>query len=380
MNRISRFIFTLTFAASVLTAGAFTASDSARASDFVSCDPSSEFLESPDGGPTVDFCSKWNPEFTFRGHQCCAKVTPGASVERVKGKKGRRRRRVTRDRCAPDRIKGNYCDEMTAEQKQYSEDAVSGKLGDLLKLITFEMGKKGPQSYCTVNNGFIANGRRIVPTDMNRVLLRSPERCSNFGTDGMAGMIEWLGREIAVNYTYKAEFSNLHLIVGDVSAPRGGCMLGKNGRRGHASHTAGLDADIGFFNPFSNHRYENNFTKVFIPNTNWWFLKKIFKNPFACVKVIFLDRKLIARLSRVAGSDPDWANYRKFIRHVRGHDNHLHVRLGSHPGQPGCVANPMPELESVDENEAEDFSGIPGADETTGESDSDESGDPGPEE
>ena len=321
------------------------------ANDFIPCTPDSDYLVPPEGGPTLDFCSEWNPEFGFHGYQCCPK--PQAW-------KGRRHA----NRCSPHRVKTSYCDEMTLDQRMYSNAATAGKLGDLMKLITFEMGKKGDQAYCTVNNGFLAYGRRLIPTPENHLMLRSPLRCVDFGTDSMIGMIEWLGRQVASSYAL-LDHSKAQVLVGDVSAPRGGCLSGRGGRRGHASHMAGQDADIGFFNPMPTRNTDTNFVKWFDPNTNWWFIKQVFKNPYACIKVIFLDRHLIAKLARTEAvtSDPDWIVYRRFIHHVPGHGNHMHVRIGNGPGQVGCVPNAKPELEQGDDAEDEsggaDFSGAP---------------------
>ncbi len=289
--------------------------------------------------PTIDFCSEWNPEFPFNGHRCCR------SIASARGKK-------TRVSCFSKRPRGNYCDEMTDEQKQYIRALESSNPPfDPLEAITQDMGRK-EQAYCTANNGFLAHGRPIVPSEKNRIQIRSPERCTRFGTDNMVGMVEWLGRQIATQYQ-GSEYSGVRLLVGDVSAPRGGCLAGSSGRRGHLSHTNGSDADIGLLTVYKNRRSPASFHNNFDAKENWWFIKQIMKNPYACVKVIFLDRRHIRKLAKFAGRDEEWHRFGRFIRHQKGHRNHMHVRIGTHPGAPGCSPGANPELE--EEADVEDF-------------------------
>jgi murein endopeptidase len=235
---------------------------------------------------------------------------------------------------------------MTPDQKEYRDAVASGKIPDALAYITQEMGRHGEQAFCTVNNGFLAYGRAVVPTEKNKLRLRTPWRCLDFGTDGMAGMLEWLGRQVAREYS-GSEYSKSFLLIGDIAAPRGGCLWGRNGRRGHASHTSGQDADVGFLTVKPKQESPPNFHRQFDPKVSWWVVKQIFKNPFACVKVIFLDHRLISKLARHAKKekDPDWDLYHRFIRHMPSHRNHMHVRIGDGPGQPGCVPGARPELE-----------------------------------
>lgn len=288
--------------------------------------------------PDLEFCAQWSPEFPYNGHHCC--TPPPAKRRRRGGMK-----------CLQERRKLSFCDEMTDEQRAYIAEVSSGKSQDLLTRISYEMGREGEQSYCSVNNGFLVHGRPVVPTPLNRIQLRS-DRCTNFGTDGMAGMIEWLGHKISAQYA-DPDYSGLRLLIGDISTPRGGCLSGVNGVVGHASHTAGLDADIGYLTPLKGRPSPAAFHTGFDAKTNWWMIKQIFHNPFACVRVIFLDRHWISKLARVASKDPEWLLYRRFIRHIRGHRNHMHVRIGEGPGPLGCAANPKPELEQQGDDDTE---------------------------
>jgi murein endopeptidase len=246
---------------------------------------------------------------------------------------------------------------MTQSQKEYSALAEGGKLGDVLALIKQDQGKYGEQAICTVNNGFLAHGRRIVPNAQNRVLINSPGKCTNFGTDPMVAMLEWLGRIIGKGYS-ETPYLGVRLVLGDVSGPRGGSHYGPTGLRGHASHTNGQDADVGFLTVKAGQESPSKFTREFNSAGNWWMLKQIFKNPYACIKVIFLDRRHINALARFAGKEPEWPTYKRFIRHMPSHKNHMHVRIGKGPGQPGCDLNSHPELEFEEDLDSSDESSV----------------------
>jgi hypothetical protein len=77
------------------------------------------------------------------------------------------------------------------------------------------------------------------------------------------------------------------------------------------------------------------------------------------VKVIFLDKRHIRKLVRAAAHDEEWPALQRFIRHVRGHRDHLHVRVGDGPGAPGCNPGANPELEPEDvDPDAPDSEGV----------------------
>lgn len=279
-------------------------------------EPHSSFIEWEDAGTNSAFCAAWNPDFAFKGSRCCGKPV------RRRGPK-----------CSPARAKNSYCDEMTEGQREYIRRAESNEYSDVLELIELEIGSRGNQAFCSPNNGFLAWGRPVLPSVRNAIALRRPDRCVNFGTDRMVALLEWAGREIKNRYPLSPE---VRLLVGDVSAPRGGCLAGRGGYRGHASHTTGQDADLGFLTLNNRGRSPQSFQSKFDPEPNWWFLKQVFSNPYACVKVVFLDRKHIAKLAKVASGTPEWEHIRPYIRHVRNHKNHFHVRVGDEPGPPGC--------------------------------------------
>ncbi len=311
---------------------------------FLGCTPDSDNIIFGEEGPDPVFCADWNPDFSYRG-RCC----PG-TLAMIRAKRG------PRAKCDPKRSKKSFCSEMTADQEEYLEDVQHGRLGDVLDFLADDLGSRGKQAYCGVNDGFLAYGRPVVPSSKNRIHIRTPGRCVEFGTDPMVAMLEWVGRQIDEEYS-APEYRGVRLLVGDISAPRGGCLAGRSGRRGHASHTNGQDADIGFLTPVAKRPSPEGFHQKLDAKANWWMVKQLFNNPFACIKVIFLDRNMIRKLLKVAGADPFWPRVSRFIRHVKNHKNHMHVRIGEGPGRPGCLSDPRPELEPEDEfnDEAEEL-------------------------
>jgi murein endopeptidase len=266
------------------------------------------------------FCREWNPDFDYNGRRCAFNLY-GVNRKPVRG-------------CNPYRNHPSYCSEMTPGELSYSRFLTSHQQLDALTLISDQHFSQ-EQAYLTVNDGFLANGRRIIPTSYNHLSLRFPSRCTNFGTDAMAGMLEWLGHEVGRTYRGK-RFSGVKIVVGDVAAPRGGCLWGHNQRVAHRSHKNGQDADIGYLTVRPGQSSPVEFHQVFEAKSNYWFLKKVFKNPYACVKFVFLDRRNIQKLAKVGRNDPDWAVMKHFIQHANGHHNHFHIRIGNAPGSPGC--------------------------------------------
>jgi len=283
--------------------------------------PGSELLIFNEWQIDREFCAEWNPDFSFKGNLCCGK--PGWKY---------RRRGI---KCTPKRAKRSFCDEMTAEQIAYVRKVKTGKVKDVMSLLIQEVGVYGEQAQCKPSDGFLSWGRPVLPSSKNRIRLRRPHRCVNFGTDPMVGMLEWVGRKVNEKYPI-GYYPGTSFLVGDVSAPRGGCLAGKGGKRGHVSHTNGRDVDLGFLAPSKSSRTPAGFSRRFNGEANWWLIKEIFNNPFACVKRVFLDRRHIRKLRKAARGDPDWARLSRHIRHVRYHRDHYHVRIGEAPGTPGC--------------------------------------------
>ncbi len=308
----------------------------------VSCNPESAFLPLKEDQTTLEslfptpsrlFCQTWKMDFTSNASECCS---PPPRLARARGRQ--------RAQCAPHRRPAHYCGEVTPEQKAFTEKVQSGKIPNLLQFYENRLLDRRfvnrQQSYCGDNNGFLAFGQPVVETPDNRLHIKNKHRCLNFATDGLGGLLEWLGRELGQAYP-ASKHSGVLLMLGDISAPKGGCIHGVSQSRAHASHTSGRDADIGFIQPRAKHSLpQSYFEPHFDPPSNWWFLKKVFHNPFVCVKMVLLEKNLIRRLRSEAKKDPEWRTLSQFIRPDRHERRHYHIRVGSGPGAPGCKALP----------------------------------------
>ncbi len=298
------------------------------------CEPESSFIKDPNAGVDPAFCAKWNPDFAFKGNTCCGKVP------------WKYRRRGIR--CSPKRSKRSFCDERTKEQVSYTDHVNTGKIANVLNFLKPQLGINGSQATCLPTGGFLAYGKPILSTDSNGVTLRRPGRCVNFGTDRMIAMLEWLGREVKAKYQDQ-DFKDPHLLIGDMSAPRGGCLAGRGGRRGHLSHQTGQDVDIGFLYLRKKRSSPVEFTRRFQVEYNWWVLKKIFSNEFACVKIVLLDHRHIQKIKRhikkIAKKNskhPDialWEKMKLHIQHVRYHRDHFHVRIDETNPAENCMSH-----------------------------------------
>lgn len=299
------------------------------------------FSQDSDLFPT-DYCSTAHPEFGFRGPSCCLDGAIAPRFVKVAGKV-----------CAPYRRKSSYCDEKTESQKAIEARLKNRELPNALDYYQMIRNKSGVQTACSGRDGFLSQGLPLLPSPDNRISLRNEGRCTYFGTDSTVMALEWMGQQINKEY-FEPEFKSVRLTVADISAPQGSCISGRRGREGHVSHRRGEDVDARFFNVIPNHSNDGHFTKEFLVASNWYFLKTLVKNPYACVRSVFLDQKHIRLLEKYQkqAPDSDWKKIEGILASVKGHKNHFHIRFGSHPGIPGC-GEPKDTDEQLSEESAE---------------------------
>jgi len=145
------------------------------------------------------------------------------------------------------------------------------------------------------------------------------------------------------------------LLVGDLTQPRGGPMTS-----GHASHQAGLDADV-WLTPMPNHRLSRkereqlSATSMLLRNSNGKLTnQKLDKRRFTKthagiirtaaqyrnVERIFVHPTIKRELCRQYPGKPKWLGK---VRAQFGHHYHFHVRIGCPSGSPGCKSQaPVP--------------------------------------
>ncbi len=273
-----------------------------------------EVEERPPFAMTPEFCAHWNPEFFRRGRRCCARTS-------------RRGFRIPKE-CDPKRRGTNLCGETVDAQR-----LLSGEHLDVLERAWQARGDApdlgSPQAMCSVDNGFLAHGVPLVPTASNRIEMNNPWRCANYGTTGLVLMLHRLGKAVATHFQGLREYDGVRLIVGDLSAPRGGCLPTRRGA--HSGHTNGLDADLAFLEAKAGRGSNRIFQKRMDAEQNWWLLKAMADVSPVCLQYIFVDRSHIKALRQVASDDPAWPRFQRLLKHISGHRNHFHVRVGVHP-------------------------------------------------
>lgn len=138
------------------------------------------------------------------------------------------------------------------------------------------------------------------------------------------------------------------LLVGDLTQPRGGPMLS-----GHASHQAGLDADI-WLTPMPDRRLTRKeretlsatsmlFRRANGKLTNQKLDKKRFSKShagiirtaaqYSNVERIFVHPTIKRELCQQYPNKPGWL---RKVRAQFGHHYHFHIRIGCPKGSPGC--------------------------------------------
>ena len=138
------------------------------------------------------------------------------------------------------------------------------------------------------------------------------------------------------------------ILVGDMSQPRGGPML-----TGHASHQAGLDADI-WLTPMPNRQLSRNereemsavmmvrSDRLDIDPGSWTpthlnVIRAAAQEP--TVQRIFVNAAIKKALCREAKGDRSWLHK---VRPMYGHDYHFHIRIKCPPGSGECEGQPPP--------------------------------------
>ncbi len=140
----------------------------------------------------------------------------------------------------------------------------------------------------------------------------------------------------------------LPILVGNLSAPTGGKLPP------HATHQSGRDVDLGYpQKPGVEKEYNWRAidARLLDPAMAWSLLEILAKT--RAVEVVFIDRsiqKLLYDYAVETGRYTQrqlarWMEYPRptgsgspFIQHVRGHVDHLHVRVACHPDDRRCIS------------------------------------------
>ena len=184
------------------------------------------------------------------------------------------------------------------------------------------------------SNGCLAGGVALPLTGPTWQVMR-PGRNRFYGRRKLVTFVERFSRRVASQTSWAG------LLIGDMSQPRGGPMLG-----GHASHQIGLDVDVWLrqmpAQVISMAQRETIMSTVVVSDdkldvNGYWtpdtlqVIKAAASDPE--VERVLVNPAIKKAVCRQARGDRSWLQK---VRPNRGHDYHMHVRLGCSPGESSC--------------------------------------------
>ncbi|MEE2786504.1 MAG: penicillin-insensitive murein endopeptidase [Myxococcota bacterium] len=174
-------------------------------------------------------------------------------------------------------------------------------------------------------------GALLNPIQLDESVYFTVRAGRNFGTPELVDVLEAAGRDVHARHGASPK---VH--VGDLSFKHGGPI----GR--HVSHQSGRDADVSYY--LKSGHDPNRFRKATADNIDaartWTFFEALLLSGHT--EIIFSDRRLLKVLRAEAESRPDadmdriktWFDgdptapgRRPVLRHLKGHANHLHLRV-----------------------------------------------------
>jgi penicillin-insensitive murein DD-endopeptidase len=194
--------------------------------------------------------------------------------------------------------------------------------------------------------GFYAKGciagAEALPINGESWQVMRLSRNRNWGHPNLVALLERLAAKARKDAGWPG------ILVGDMSQPRGGPML-----TGHASHQAGLDADI-WLTPMPNRRLsreereETSAVMMVRPDrldidprvwtpTHLNVIRAAAQEP--SVQRIFVNAAIKKALCREAKGDRGWLHK---VRPMYGHDYHFHIRIKCPPGSGECESQTDP--------------------------------------
>ena len=190
-------------------------------------------------------------------------------------------------------------------------------------------------SYGTANRGKLYNGVALESTDGLKVRTVS----NAYGTERVIRLLKGAAFDVQARWPDAP-----NLVVGDISYRRGGRI------KKHKSHQSGRDADVSFF--YRGNVQTRDFVdmehETFDAVKNWHVFKTLIDT--GEVEYIFIDyplQKVLYEYAMAIGYTEEelepLLQYPRpksmgvgIIRHVRGHDDHWHIRFKCGPEDRGC--------------------------------------------
>ena len=181
----------------------------------------------------------------------------------------------------------------------------------------------------SVSVGRPNRGALLNPVKLTSDHTLSSRKYKNYGTQELVDIIR------AATHAVHAKHKNSPRIhVGDLSRKKGGRF------RPHVSHQSGRDVDIGYYmleGQRANRLQKVKRRNLDIPRT-WTMMESFLRS--GQIQYMFSHRRFIPSLYRYAKSQShitedellEWFGHKKrrgLIRHLKGHDCHLHIRIYS---------------------------------------------------
>src|SRR6185295_7298331 len=207
---------------------------------------------------------------------------------------------------------------------------------------------KTPAPLAARSIGFYAKGclagASALPIDGPTWQAMRLSRNRNWGHPDLVALVEKLAADAKEHDGWPG------LLVGDLSQPRGGPMLGD-----HASHQIGLDADV-WLTPMPDHRLSPK-EREELSATSMLADDKVSVNPkvwtdahvrllkraasYRTVERVLVHPAIKKALCEATAKDKDRAWLHK-VRPIWGHYYHFHIRIACPNGSNNCEAQPEP--------------------------------------
>ncbi len=194
--------------------------------------------------------------------------------------------------------------------------------GELRAKVVRSMASLGPISVGRPSAGALVNG----------VMLACAERCKLSDPGRAWGTQETVDNIVHAIGVVQAQFPGTPpLAVGHLSARRGGSLAP------HRSHQSGRDVDLGYYY-VGNVPFYTRATALNLDVPRTWALVRTFVTD-SDVEYLFIDtplQRILKEHALASGEDPAWLDdifqhggtgQYPIIRHVHGHDTHIHARF-----------------------------------------------------
>jgi penicillin-insensitive murein endopeptidase len=210
--------------------------------------------------------------------------------------------------------------EQTVAAAPHPLDDVSDE--EIRRRVEHDLESLGSISVGRPNGGALFNGVQMPQDDRWTIVDSSHTYGTQETIDDLTRVIAEVGKAFA---------DTPPLYIGHISGPHGGPLSP------HRSHQSGRDVDLGYYYKNDGHWYERATPDNLDAARTWTLIRAIVTK--TDVEFLLIDHSLHAPLRQYAessGEDPTWLDdlfhgtppsRPPMIRHLSGHDTHMHVRF-----------------------------------------------------